>query len=180
VLPGSLCVNVGESAGWRAGDGAEGKRRRLRGVTWPRRVVQLFSQFFVGRVWCWRGNRRRAGSSRLRRQCLLKVVVVLLPQFSVPTESDISLKHAVAASFSVTATILAGVLVRMRGPAAGRFRAGSLSENAERGRQIGFPAGGRNGFATGAGRRRSSRLALTLLGGRGDFVIHSFWKLTAR
>jgi putative ABC transport system permease protein len=103
---------------------------------------------------------------------LLKVVVVLLPQFSVPTESDISLNMPVLL-FSVTATILAGVLCGCA-PALQVSR-WSLSETLKEGGRS-ASGGGRNGL------RRvlvvaEFALALTLLAGAG-LVIHSFWKLT--
>ncbi len=103
---------------------------------------------------------------------LLKLVVVLLPQFSVPTESDISLNLPVLL-FSITATILAGVLCGCA-PALQVSR-WSLSETLKEGGRSGS-GGGRNGL------RRvlvvaEFALALALLAGAG-LVIHSFWKLT--
>jgi putative ABC transport system permease protein len=102
---------------------------------------------------------------------LLKVVVVLLPQFSVPTEADIRLSLPVLL-FSITATILAGVLCGCA-PALQVSR-WSLSDTLKEGARSG--SGGRNGL------RRvlvvaEFALALTLLAGAG-LVIHSFWKLT--
>ena len=102
---------------------------------------------------------------------LLKVVVVLLPQFSVPTEADIRLSLPVLL-FSITATILAGVLCGCA-PALQVSR-WSLSDTLKEGGRSG--SGGRNGL------RRvlvvaEFALALTLLAGAG-LVIHSFWKLT--
>jgi putative ABC transport system permease protein len=102
---------------------------------------------------------------------LLKVVVVLLPQFSVPTEADIRLNLPVLL-FSITATILAGVLCGCA-PALQVSR-WSLSDTLKEGGRSG--SGGRNGL------RRvlvvaEFALALTLLAGAG-LVIHSFWKLT--
>src|SRR3984957_15442777 len=102
---------------------------------------------------------------------LLKLVVVLLPQFSVPTESDISLNLPVLL-FSISATILAGVLCGCA-PALQVSR-WSLSETLKEGGRSG--SGGRNGL------RRvlvvaEFALALALLAGAG-LVIHSFWKLT--
>ena len=102
---------------------------------------------------------------------LLKVVVVLLPQFSVPTEADIRLNLPVLL-FSVAATILAGVLCGCA-PALQVSR-WSLSET--------LKEGGRSGSGGRQGLRRilvvaEFALALTLLAGAG-LVIHSFWKLT--
>src|SRR3984957_1401417 len=96
---------------------------------------------------------------------LLKVVVVLLPQFSVPTEADIRLNLPVLL-FSVVSTILAGVLCG--GAPALQVSRWSLSDT--------LRGGGRSGL------RRvlvvaEFALALTLLAGAG-LVIHSFWKLT--
>ncbi|HUE43259.1 MAG TPA: ABC transporter permease [Candidatus Sulfotelmatobacter sp.] len=102
---------------------------------------------------------------------LLKLVVVLLPQFSVPTEADIRLNLPVLL-FSVAATILAGVLCGCA-PALQVSR-WSLSDTLKEGGRSG--SGGRNRL------RRALvvaefALALTLLAGAG-LVIHSFWKLT--
>jgi len=102
---------------------------------------------------------------------LLKVVVVLLPQFSVPTEADIRLNLPVLL-FSVAATILAGALCGCA-PALQVSR-WSLTETLKEGGRSG--SGGRHGL------RRilviaEFALALTLLAGAG-LVIHSFWKLT--
>jgi putative ABC transport system permease protein len=102
---------------------------------------------------------------------LLKVVVVLLPQFSVPTESDIRLNLPVLL-FSIMATILAGVLCGCA-PALQVSR-WSLSET--------LKEGGRSASGGRTGLRRvlvvaEFALALTLLAGAG-LVIHSFWKLT--
>jgi putative ABC transport system permease protein len=102
---------------------------------------------------------------------LLKVVVVLLPQFSVPTESDISLNLPVLL-FSIVATILAGVLCGCA-PALQVSR-WNLSET--------LKEGGRSVSNGRTGLRRvlvvaEFALALTLLAGAG-LVIHSFWKLT--
>jgi putative ABC transport system permease protein len=103
---------------------------------------------------------------------LLKIVVVLLPQFSIPTESDISLNVPVLL-FSATATILAGLLCGCA-PALQVSR-WSLGDTLKEGGRSGS-GGGRNGL------RRvlvvaEFALALTLLAGAG-LVIHSFWKLT--
>jgi putative ABC transport system permease protein len=103
---------------------------------------------------------------------LLKVVVVLLPQFSVPTEAEIRLNLPVLL-FSVAATMLAGLLCGCA-PALQASR-WSLSDTLKEGGRS-AAGGGRNGL------RRALvvaefALALTLLGGAG-LVIHSFWKLT--
>ncbi|HEY2548072.1 MAG TPA: ABC transporter permease [Candidatus Acidoferrum sp.] len=103
---------------------------------------------------------------------LLKVIVTLLPQFSVPTESDIRLNVPVLL-FSLAAAIFAGVLCGSA-PAwqiSHRDLSGALKE------------GGRS--ASNAGRHGLRRalvviefaLALTLLAGAG-LAIHSFWNLT--
>jgi putative ABC transport system permease protein len=103
---------------------------------------------------------------------LLKVVVVLLPQFSVPTEAEIRLNLPVLL-FSITATILAGVLCGCA-PALQVSR-WSLSDTLKEGGRS-ASGGGRNGL------RRvlvvsEFALALTLLAGAA-LVIHSFWNLT--
>jgi putative ABC transport system permease protein len=103
---------------------------------------------------------------------LLRVIVVLLPRFSVPTEADIRLNLPVLL-FSLAATILAGVLC-------GCAPAWQISR---RNLSDALKEGGRS--ASGAGRHGLRRtlvvvefaLALTLLVGAG-LVIHSFWKLT--
>jgi putative ABC transport system permease protein len=103
---------------------------------------------------------------------LLKVIVVLLPQFSVPTEADIRLNLPVLL-FSLTATLLAGLLC-------GCAPAWQISR---RNLSDALKEGGRS--ASSAGRHGLRRtlvvvefaLALTLLAGAG-LVIHSFWKLT--
>jgi putative ABC transport system permease protein len=105
---------------------------------------------------------------------LLKVIVVLLPQFSVPTEADIRLNLPVLL-FSLAATILAGALCGCA-PAL-QVSGWNLSET--------LKEGGRSssvGDSGQAGLRRvlvvaEFALALTLLAGAG-LVIHSFWKLT--
>ena len=103
---------------------------------------------------------------------LLKVIVTLLPQFSVPTESDIRLNVPVLL-FSLAATIFAGLLC-------GCAPAWQISEKNLSGA---LKEGGR--AASGVGRHRLRRalvviefaLALTLLAGAG-LAIHSFWNLT--
>jgi putative ABC transport system permease protein len=103
---------------------------------------------------------------------LLKVVVVLLPQYSIPTEADIRLNVPVLL-FSLGTTILAGVLCGSA-PAL-QVSSWNLNDSLKEG---GRTAGG----AGKAGLRRvlvvaEFALALTLLAGAG-LVIHSFWKLT--
>jgi putative ABC transport system permease protein len=103
---------------------------------------------------------------------LLKVIVTLLPQFSVPTESDIRLNVPVLL-FSLAATFFAGVLC-------GCAPAWQISD---RNLSSALKEGGRS--ASNAGRHGLRRglvmiefaLALTLLAGAG-LAIHSFWNLT--
>jgi putative ABC transport system permease protein len=103
---------------------------------------------------------------------LLKVITVLLPPFSIPSEADVSLNIPVLL-FTVAATLLAGVLCGCA-PAwqTGRW---NLSDTLkEEGRSAG--TAGKHGL------RRALvvvefAMALTLLAGAG-LVIHSFWKLT--
>ena len=103
---------------------------------------------------------------------LLKVVVVLLPQYSIPTEADIRLNMPVLL-FSLSTTILAGVLCGC----APALQVSSWNMNDS------LKEGGRSGAGTGKGGLRRGlvvaefALALTLLAGAG-LVIHSFWKLT--
>jgi putative ABC transport system permease protein len=103
---------------------------------------------------------------------LLKVIVVLLPQYSVPTEADIRLNVPVLV-FSSAATILAGVLC-------GCAPSWQISH---RNLSNALKEGGRSASSAGRpGLRRTLvvlefALALTLLAGAG-LVIHSFWKLT--
>ena len=102
---------------------------------------------------------------------MLRVIVVLLPPFSVPTEADIRLNLPVL-FFSLTATVLAGVLCGCA-PAWQTSR-WNLSDT--------LKEGGRT--ASSAGRHGLRRtlvviefaLALTLLAGAG-LAVHSFWKL---
>jgi predicted permease len=101
----------------------------------------------------------------------LKVVLTLLPQYSIPTEAEVRLNLPVLL-FSFAATLLAGVLCGCAPAWQGTHwdPADALKE------------GGRSGGATGRkGLRRilvvvEFALALTLLAGAG-LVIHSFWKL---
>jgi putative ABC transport system permease protein len=104
---------------------------------------------------------------------LLKVVVVLLPQYSIPTEADIRLNVPVLL-FSLTTTILAGVLCGCA-PAL-QVSSWNLNDSLKEGGRTGGNAGSRGGL------RRvlvvaEFALALTLLAGAG-LVIRSFWKLT--
>ena len=103
---------------------------------------------------------------------LLKVIVVLLPPFSIPTEADIRLNLPVLL-FSLGATILAGVLCGCA--PAWQISRWNLSDALKEGGRC-QPSSGRLGM------RRTLvviefALALTLLAGAG-LVIHSFWKLT--
>src|SRR6202045_651630 len=103
---------------------------------------------------------------------VLKVIMVLLPQFSIPTEADVRLNLPVL-FFSLGLTVMAGIV-------SGCVPAWQIS-----GRDLNdaLKEGGRS--ALGAGRQGLRRLlvvigfalALTLLTGAG-LVIHSFWKLT--
>jgi putative ABC transport system permease protein len=103
---------------------------------------------------------------------LLKVIVALLPPFSIPTEADIRVSLPVL-FFTLAATVLAGVLCGCA-PAWQTSR-WNLNDT--------LKEGGRS--ASNAGRQGLRRglvviefaLALTLLAGAG-LVIHSFWKLT--
>ena len=103
---------------------------------------------------------------------MLKVIVAVLPPFSIPTEADLRLNLQVL-FFSLGATLLAGVL---SGCAPAWQSSRSNLNDA-------LKAGGRTGSGTGRqGLRRSLvaiefALALTLLAGAG-LVLHSFWKLT--
>jgi putative ABC transport system permease protein len=102
---------------------------------------------------------------------LLKVIVVLLPQFSIPTESDIGLNVPVLL-FSLGATVLAGVLCGCA-PAWQTSQSNLNATLKEGGRSSGS---GRQGLRRGLVVAEFA-LALTLLAGAG-LVIHSFWKLT--
>src|SRR6266481_4357650 len=103
---------------------------------------------------------------------LLKVIVVLLPPFSIPTEADIRLNLPVLL-FSLGATILAGVLCGCA--PAWQISRWNLSDA--------LKEGGRSQSSSGRLAMRRTlvviefALALTLLAGAG-LVIHSFWKLT--
>jgi predicted permease len=103
---------------------------------------------------------------------LLKVIVSLVPPFTLPSEADIRLNLPVL-FFSLAATLLAGVLFGCA-PAWQTARLNLSDVLKESGRS-----------AVSAGRHGVRRtlvvlefaLALTLLAGAG-LVIHSFWKLT--
>ena len=103
---------------------------------------------------------------------LLKVIVSLIPPFTLPSEADIRLNLPVL-FFSLVATLLAGVLFGCA-PAWQTARLNLSDVLKESGRS-----------AVSAGRHGVRRtlvvlefaLALTLLAGAG-LVIHSFWKLT--
>src|SRR6266478_3803396 len=103
---------------------------------------------------------------------LLKVIVVLLPPYSIPTEADIRLNLSVLL-FSLAATVLAGVLCGCA--PAWQISRWNLSDT--------LKEGGRSQSRSGRHRTRRTlvviefALALTLLAGAG-LVIHSFWKLT--
>jgi len=95
----------------------------------------------------------------------------LLPQFSIPTESDIRLNLPVLL-FSLGATVLAGILCGC----APAWQTSQWNLNAT------LKEGGRSSGRSRHGLRRALvvaefALALTLLAGAG-LVIHSFWKLT--
>ncbi|HUE43478.1 MAG TPA: ADOP family duplicated permease, partial [Candidatus Sulfotelmatobacter sp.] len=102
---------------------------------------------------------------------LLKVILALLPQFTLPSEADVTLNIPVLL-FTMAATMLAGVLFGCV-PA---FQAARLNLNDT------LKEGGRSG---GAGKHRVRHalvlaefaLALTLLAAAG-LAVHSFWNLT--
>jgi predicted permease len=103
---------------------------------------------------------------------ILRVVVILLPPFSIPTEADVRMNLPVL-FFSVAATLIAGVLCGCA-PAWQGSRWNPVERLKEGGRSD--SGGGRKGL------RRSLvviefALALTLLAGAG-LAIRSFWKLT--
>jgi putative ABC transport system permease protein len=103
---------------------------------------------------------------------LLKVVLTLLPQFSIPTEADVRLNLPVL-FFSLGLTVTAGIV-------SGCIPAWQIS-----GRDLNEALKESGRTALGSGRQGLRRLlvviefalALTLLAGAG-LVIHSFWKLT--
>lgn len=102
---------------------------------------------------------------------MLKVILAILPPFSIPTEADVRLNVTVL-FFSLAATLLAGVLCGCA-PAWQSSR-WNLSDA--------LKDGGRSSHVAGRhGLRRSLvvvefALALTLLAGAG-LALHSFWKL---
>ena len=103
---------------------------------------------------------------------LLKVIVALIPPFTLPSEADIRVNLPVL-FFSLVATLLAGVLFGCA-PAWQTARLNLSDVLKESGRSA--VSAGRHGL------RRTLvviefALALTLLAGAG-LVIHSFWKLT--
>ena len=103
---------------------------------------------------------------------LLKVIVALIPPFTLPSEADIRVNLPVL-FFSLVATVLAGVLFGCA-PAWQTARLNLSDVLKESGRSA--VSAGRHGL------RRTLvviefALALTLLAGAG-LVIHSFWKLT--
>jgi putative ABC transport system permease protein len=102
---------------------------------------------------------------------LLRVIVVLLPEFSIPTEADIRLNVPVLL-FSMAATIMAGVLCGCA--PAWQTSQWNLNDTLKEGGRSGGPS--RHGLRRGLVIAEFA-LALTLLAGAG-LVIHSFWKLT--
>jgi putative ABC transport system permease protein len=103
---------------------------------------------------------------------LLKVIVAILPPFSIPTEADVRLNLPVL-GFSLAATAMAGVISgtlpawqSSRSDLNGALKDGSRGMTASRGRGL------RRLLVVG-----EVALALTLLGGAG-LVLHSFWKMT--
>jgi len=103
---------------------------------------------------------------------MLKVILAILPPFSIPTEADIHVSVSVLV-FTLAATALAGVLCGCA-PAWQSSRWNLIDALKEGGRSL--SQNGRQGL------RRTLvvmefALALTLLAGAG-LLIHSFWKLT--
>ncbi len=103
---------------------------------------------------------------------MLKVILAILPPFSIPTEADIHVSVSVLV-FTLAATALAGVLCGCA-PAWQCSRWNLIDALKEGGRSL--SQNGRHGL------RRTLvvtefALALTLLAGAG-LLIHSFWKLT--
>jgi putative ABC transport system permease protein len=131
--------------------------------------AQLFSQFLTeGLVLAIIGGVLGISLATL----MLRVILLLLPQYSLPTEADIRISLPVL-FFTLAATLLAGVLSGCA--PAWRSSAQNLNDA--------LKEGGRS--AASVGRRGLRRwlvvvefaLALTLLAGAG-LAIHSFWKLT--
>ena len=103
---------------------------------------------------------------------LLKVIMAMIPQFTLPSEADVHLNIPVLL-FTLGATMLAGVLFGC----APALQAARLNLNET------LKAGGRGGTSSGKNRVRHAlvlaefSLALTLLAAAG-LAIHSFWNLT--
>ncbi|HEY6127797.1 MAG TPA: ADOP family duplicated permease [Candidatus Acidoferrum sp.] len=103
---------------------------------------------------------------------LLKVILVLLPQYSIPTEADVRLSLPVLL-FSLAATLFAAVLC-----GCAPTWQGSRLNPAET-----LKDGGRSGAGAGRNRLRHTlvilefALALSLLSGAG-LLVHSYWNLT--
>jgi putative ABC transport system permease protein len=103
---------------------------------------------------------------------LLKVIMAMIPQFTLPSEADVRLNIPVLL-FTLAATMLAGVLFGC----APALQAARLNLNET------LKEGGRGGTSAGKNRVRHAlvlaefSLALTLLAAAG-LAIHSFWNLT--
>ncbi len=102
----------------------------------------------------------------------LKVIIALMPPFTLPSEADVRLNVPVLL-FTLGATMLAGVLFGCA-PAVQAVRL-NLNET--------LKEGGRTGFSVGRHRARHAlvlaefALALTLLAAAG-LAVHSFWNIT--
>ena len=130
---------------------------------------QLFSQFLTeGLVLAIIGGTLGITLATL----ILRVILILLPQYSLPTEADIRINLPVL-FFSLAATVIAGLLSGCA--PAWRISQQNLNDA--------LKEGGRSVANIGRhGMRRwlvvlEFALALTLLAGAG-LAIHSFWKLT--
>ena len=145
---------------------------------WPalpvtaRQRMDLRSGCVTVQLWFFSSSRNVLAASPTKNSRFLKVIVVLLPPFSIPTEADIRLNLPVLL-FSIAATLLAGVLCGCA--PAWQISRWNLSDALKEGGRS-PSSGGRHGM------RRTLvviefALALTLLSGAG-LVIHSFWKLT--
>lgn len=102
---------------------------------------------------------------------LLKVILAILPPFSIPTEADVHLSVPVLL-FSLVATVATGVLCGC----APAWQSAQWNVNDA------MKEGGRSGGASRHGLRRALvviefALAVTLLAGAG-LALHSFWKMT--